>query len=184
MINRRFHSGRPNNSLLHLIEKPIITVTYLFKPVCVKPEMEVTRSSETSVSYHNTTRHLNLGKIDLNLHWMDAAWTSETSVSYHSTIRRLNPENLYLNLHWMEAAWTSETSVSYRNTTWRRNAEDLDLKVHRRDNHKCRNSYTIQWSLAVPTIPKRPSMSFFLTVLRHGKIDARKVTVARKSYTK
>jgi len=51
-------------------------------------------TSETLVSYHNTTWHHN--QEDFNL--LEAAWTSETLVSYHNTTRRHNPEDLSFKL--------------------------------------------------------------------------------------
>jgi hypothetical protein len=42
-------------------------------------------TSETLVSYHNTTRRENPEDLHLKHHQMGAVWTSETLVSYHNT---------------------------------------------------------------------------------------------------
>jgi hypothetical protein len=102
---------------------------------------EPARSSETSVSYYNTTSCHNPKYLDMNLYpspihftlKMESVWSSETLVSYHIITRCHNPEDLDMNLYpcsihftlKMEAAMSSEMLVSYHITTRRHNPADL-----------------------------------------------------------
>jgi hypothetical protein len=98
-------------------------VSYHITTRCHNLKMEAAWPFETLVSYHITARHHNLK--------MEAARSSDTLVSYHITARHHNLK--------MEAACSSETLVSYHITTRHRNPEYHDLNLHRRQYLKSRN---------------------------------------------
>jgi hypothetical protein len=89
------------------------TVTNLATSI-FRVKIEAKRSSETSVSYYNTTCRQSPVK-------MEVGRASETLATYPNAIRRHNPVK-------MEAKRSSETLVPYHNTIPCHNTEDLDFK--------------------------------------------------------